>query len=327
MKKPCGDFPRVSTSGTLLFGLSLGVAIASFSWSSYGHALWSGKLTSNSWMQGWIFVTSLLNVASHAAVVLGALQDTYVISILLGVGFDVLTRFFQLWWWMQLIAVQSSAAVKTSETKMDSSAIGSSSQLLLYFSLDNCFHGLLSLLFLYQMWIHVRALLLVNSNNLDRMQTVLKGALNNLRGIPGEGGKDHLFAYSDLTLHLLPCLLSGILLQQQEQLHFVVLKIAMTAGTVAMIAPSQKTGNDKSDDAKKEAESMQVPKLTIVCFPGKDSRSTRIGCSCNACSHRVERMMKETSFVCNPIDGLCALWMHSFEEVSMALDQALRISS
>mmetsp|Transcript_829 Transcript_829/g.1595 ORF Transcript_829/g.1595 Transcript_829/m.1595 type:complete len:343 (-) Transcript_829:698-1726(-) len=326
--KPNGDFPRISTSGTLIFGLNLGFAIALFTWSSYGQALWSGRLaaeSSSTMMHGCVFMTSLLNVLSHAAVVLGALQDTYVISILVGVGFDVLTRLYQLWWWMQLVQ----STIEEEEEESGSSSSSSSLQLL-----DNCFLGLLSLLFLYQMWIHIRALLLVNNDSLERVQTVLKGALNNLRGIPGQGGKDHLFAYSDLSLHLLPCLLSGILLQQQQQLHSVIPIIVMMAGMATMV-PLQTGNYDKKDAAatKKEESMHVIAKLMIIIGRSQQQQQgdptipTRIGCTCSACSHRMKRMIhykkKTTSFVCNPIDGLCALWMLSFEQVSMALDQAL----
>ena len=66
------------------------------------------------------------------------------------------------------------------------------------------------------MSVHIQALRL-NQNHL-RLQKVLTGALNNLRGIPGKMCGDHLFAYSDLGFHFLPFLLSTSILRKQDHL-------------------------------------------------------------------------------------------------------------
>ena len=79
------------------------------------------------------------------------------------------------------------------------------------------YSAILTFLYIYHMIIHLRELYMNQSR--QRLQMVLTGALNNLRGIPGDGYADHLFAYTDLGTHLLAFVLSGKLLHMQNSLH------------------------------------------------------------------------------------------------------------
>lgn len=97
-------FPRFSISGVAILVAYFTALKLSFDYRHYCLALKSGVLSSSSSavLNSIVTSTSLLNVLSHSAVVLGALNDTYILSILLGVGFDVVTRVFRLIWILYL---------------------------------------------------------------------------------------------------------------------------------------------------------------------------------------------------------------------------------
>ncbi|KAL7528100.1 hypothetical protein ACHAXR_002268 [Thalassiosira sp. AJA248-18] len=97
-------FSRFSPSGCLFLLTYITITKTAFNWSIYGDSLNSGEFATSSsgTLNGIIMAMSLLNVISHCAVILGALDDSYVLSILVGVGFDVLTQILRLIWWVQL---------------------------------------------------------------------------------------------------------------------------------------------------------------------------------------------------------------------------------
>ena len=105
------SFPRISISGTLILVVYVTSIKYLFDNSLYGTSLRSTtgimslESSSSILFNSFIMSTSFLNVVSHSAVVLGALNDTYVLSILVGVGFDVITRILQLIWWLSLIHI------------------------------------------------------------------------------------------------------------------------------------------------------------------------------------------------------------------------------
>jgi hypothetical protein len=119
-----------------------------------------------SWIHAWIvLVCAWLNVVSHMTVVMNCLNDGLVISILVGVGFDL-----------------------------------ASSVLYLCYT----HHRPSWLYYLWSIWdltIHLRALLFFRS--VDRMQAVVTSATNSLKGNPGPYYLDHFFAYTDAGKHIL----------------------------------------------------------------------------------------------------------------------------
>ena len=99
---------------------------------------------------------SFFNVISHMAVIWNLLNDAYVISILVGVGYDLACSAL----YMQYTSTSS----------------------------------LLGMWLLGDFLLHLRALFLYTS--LDRMQSVVKAASNNLKSIPGPfWGRSHLCLY------------------------------------------------------------------------------------------------------------------------------------
>ena len=251
---------------------------------------------------------SFLNVLSHAAVALGALNDTYVLSILVGVGFDVLTRILQLVWWV-CITICMSKNHKPSTAKVllkqddtppetaDDTAIDSSTPLLLLFLL---------FFYVYHMIFHVQAMRM--NHSLSRLQAVLNSALNNLRGIPGEGYLDHLFAYTDLGTHLFACCVSALLLRKEGALWLAVgllgILIGISYGILSRVPFSEIVSSSNAG----LASMVEVQGTTITC-------------SCRACTARKkERVIGDhhpaVSFTVSPRDGICQLLLCSFEQLS-----------
>ena len=330
-RQTTNNFPRFSASGILILFATLIPVLFLFQRSSYGQALSSagysvgGSYVLLTWT---IFVSAFLNVTTHAGVVLGALEDTLTISILIGVGFDVLTRFLQVWWWIRLVdglTTLSSSKTSAATTEEEES----------FFVVDHLFHVSMSILFIYQMHIHIRALCIVNCRSYDHVHSVVTGALHNLRGISGENwSEDDWFAYSDLTLHLLPLLLSGkILLSILIESPIESNKVGRGSATTLLVllglsswlamSPSysssppttKSTENGTGDPSSTRSEL----KITV------DSDRNSIQCSCDACTRRRQRTgSRACAFVCSPNDGLCAMWLLSFEDVSQLLNKDFR---
>ncbi|KAL9182714.1 hypothetical protein ACHAXT_013366 [Thalassiosira profunda] len=212
--------------------------------------------------------TSLLNVISHAAVVLGALEDTFVLSILVGVGFDVATR-----------------------GGVDTRCVTTIA-----------FLATLSIAYGCHVAIHVRALRMNASR--ERLEKVLRSALNNLRGIPGEAFADHVFAYTDLGTHLAPLLLSMQLLLQQEAIMtgcwILGLLVVASGGTLSRIPL-----NDDSEGG------------TLLRGEGN-----AIYCSCRACRAQAQLTGEKSSFTFSRRSGVCRLWLYSFAELLTRLETA-----
>lgn len=249
--------------------------------------------SSSTFLNSFTAASSLLNVLSHSGVVLGALNDTYVISILIGVGFDVMTRILQLIWWVDI--TRSSFFREVVSTEMiDERKICNTVGFL----------AVLTTIYTYHMIIHVRALRL--NVSLERLNTVLIGALNNLRGIPGDKFHDHLFAYTDLGAHLLPLGLSVVLLKGRQEL-WAAFRALVFLITLSYVALSRIPFN-KLDSIPRIGESLR----------GK------ITCSCSACNRRSKRKGEESSFTFNIHDGICILWLYSFEDLSTNLRYSLR---
>jgi hypothetical protein len=86
-----------------------------FEQSKYGLAFHSGKLDKTSIpLNGIVAAASLINVLSHSAVTLGMLNDTYTISIMVGVGFDILSRSLTGSWWIYLCMLSNSNDLESS---------------------------------------------------------------------------------------------------------------------------------------------------------------------------------------------------------------------
>lgn len=158
------------------------------------------------------------------------------------------------------------------------------------------FLAILAMMYTYHMIIHVRALRL--NTSLERLNKVLIGALNNLRGIPGDKFQDHIFAYTDLGSHLLPLGLSALLLKRQHEL-WEAFKALMILVILSYVALSRIPFNKLETN----------PRIGM----GEEGEIT---CRCSACERRKKRKSEDSSFTFNIHDGICHLWLYSFEDLS-----------
>ena len=272
--------PRAS--GATILSIYMKCMIVFFEQSKYGSAFHSGKLDKTSIpLNGIVAAASLINVLSHSAVALGMLNDTYTISIMVGVGFDILSRSLTGSWWIYLSMLSNS-------NDMESSTSALSTILL---------QGMILSMFLYQMHVHITALYL--NHNIGRLKNVLHSSLNNLRGIPGKRWKDHLFAYTDLGFHVLPFLLAMGLLKRQDAVRAIFYSatflVSIFYGALCTIPLSADTNPNRISSL-----------LTIL-------NNETLECKCEVCLHaKMQRSStKPTSFTFNPLDGICKLWLCS----------------
>ena len=163
-----------------------------------------------------VLFCALLNTLSHLAVVSGFLRhDTYVLSILIGVGFDVVSQImYATWWWCwsssSLSSTRSTATtVPINETIHDMDSTGNMEQYgWLFMTVPSAMTLtttlVVLLILLTNLYLHLRALFIASSSSLSlkRLQSVVQSAWNNLRGDPGPMFADHAFAYTDLATHV-----------------------------------------------------------------------------------------------------------------------------
>ena len=141
------------------------------------------------------------------------------------------------------------------------------------------FLALLATIYIYHVIIHVRALRL--NSSLERLNKVLFGALNNLRGIPGDKFQDHIFAYTDLGGHLLPLGLSVVLWYHTEETARIMaaFQALVFLITVSYVALSRIPFNEHDTN----------PRIG-------EGVGGEITCSCSACERWTKRMSEDSSF-------------------------------
>mmetsp|Transcript_9666 Transcript_9666/g.14859 ORF Transcript_9666/g.14859 Transcript_9666/m.14859 type:complete len:233 (-) Transcript_9666:272-970(-) len=154
------------------------------------------------------FASASLNVASHSAVVLGALDDTFTLSILIGVGFDVFSNLLYLFFWASFISRRNDQNVGEYD--------GFATSIL-----DTIFWCFCIVHYTINMAIHTRALFMADS--FHRTSSVVRSAWNNIKGDPGYAYLDHLFAYTDLGSHSVHLIVSFLFLRWQKSLPLGVL--------------------------------------------------------------------------------------------------------
>lgn len=359
--------PRVSVSGMLILGTFLAIVTNLFRSSIYCALLFdrhcggeeelqlpvAGIIALSSWSRSFatacrclfhasICAASFLNVLSHSAVALGALNDTYVLSILVGVGFDVFTRILQLVWWIWMtrtlpettstrlmLSVPKICSFEESTLVIDNPVPDNtnSTQALLL---------VMVFFYVYHMIVHVRALCM--NQSLSRLQSVLKSALNNLKGIPGEGYSDHFFAYTDLGTHLLAFGLSALLLEKEGALMGamgLLVVLAGISGVVLSRIPFREMIMDSSITSKTSATHL-ASMIEVVLdnkYPvDRETNQKTIMCSCKACNKRKERLQQRdenynqhpVSFTIHRDDGICHLWLSTFEQLSGIISSATK---
>mmetsp|Transcript_53041 Transcript_53041/g.158740 ORF Transcript_53041/g.158740 Transcript_53041/m.158740 type:complete len:339 (-) Transcript_53041:473-1489(-) len=150
-----------------------------------------------------VFGASIVNGVTHIAVVLNLLDDALVLSILVGVGFDVASQVLSSGMWTLLFLLEF---VPSWRGLLSSN--GNSSQD--FSAVDVALLVMLALSYSYQLTMHVRALFL--SASFERLVTVVKSAQNNLVGDPGPAYRDHIFAFVDTAFHMFQVACTGWML-------------------------------------------------------------------------------------------------------------------
>ena len=161
----------------------------------------------------------------------------------------------------------------------------------------------LGIVYSYQILIHMRALRM--NTSYDRLTKVLRSALNNLRGIVGEGFEDHIFAYSDLGGHVAPFSLSFCLLKQKQSLPYGCWIFVLLVVASALILSRVPLNNNDAN--------FENIKSLIRLNRGN------VECSCRSCKRKFQSTGKYSAFTFTRKEGVCCLWLYSFEELSNIL--------
>eukprot|EP00545_Synedropsis_sp_CCMP1620_P001405 CAMPEP_0119027696 /NCGR_PEP_ID=MMETSP1176-20130426/37585_1 /TAXON_ID=265551 /ORGANISM="Synedropsis recta cf, Strain CCMP1620" /LENGTH=288 /DNA_ID=CAMNT_0006983669 /DNA_START=199 /DNA_END=1062 /DNA_ORIENTATION=- len=238
-----------------------------------------------------VLLSACFNTLSHTAVVVGVLNDTYVVSILIGVGFDVLSTVLYLcMWWV--LASSNAPTAGGEPTKTPAPAV-----LVLL-------EGLCLAITLLQWLTHIRALLL--SSSAARLQSVVTSAWNNLRGEPGPSYQDHVFAYTDLAYHIFHTAVAVRLVFGWRSTDLVIrmLGVALTTIVVAIFL----LGNRNLSTSP--PNNQLPPGLLQISKEGKPV------CSCDVCAIHDNKAFSIDFFRCE----LCQLWFQSFGQMCHILE-------
>ena len=193
-----------------------------------------------------ILICASLNMLSHTAVVIGVLNDTYVVSILVGVTFDVATTVLYLTMWREILALNTVLMPTTASTFL---------------------LGIVCLLITAVQWFtHVRALLLAYST--ARLKSVVRVAWNNVCGEPGPAYVHHLFAFTDTAYHMFHTMVAIRLVGCWPHgiITFAALTIIVTT-----------TGFVVSDGGKSPPNNKLPPSILKI------NKEGRLVCSCDVC--------------------------------------------
>ena len=169
-------------------------------------------------------ILSFLNVSSHLAVVLGCLDDTYVLSILVGVGFDICSSFVYVAFWISNYTFSyyysdtssnfdqyAQPNIEVYDGQKDAQQrwlVGRGQN----WNGDVVFCATYVSFFFYHLTIHTGALYNIQSRSLRRTSDTVCSAWNNIQGVPGICWKDHFFAFTDLGTHTFQFIVSLVLL-------------------------------------------------------------------------------------------------------------------
>mmetsp|Transcript_29099 Transcript_29099/g.42484 ORF Transcript_29099/g.42484 Transcript_29099/m.42484 type:complete len:333 (+) Transcript_29099:119-1117(+) len=268
--------------------------------------------SSNTLLSTIVFICSFINTASHISVVAGTLQEVLVLSILIGVSFDVVSQLL----YVTFLMTTHSIVTNNDDTFM-----------IRYSSNNNALHVLHLLFgmmiipsfFVLQIMLHIRALRLHVSYS--RMNQVVQSAQNNIMQKPGRCYVDHLFAYSDLGHHVFYFMLSSRFLgwvRVVRILFGLVVVVVIVMGIVVVawkwyhsdintttIHPPNMTQNNNKNEK---------PPLLVM----QDGKPV---CSCNVCQNKRNNDHQQSAFLVDVKNGvLCKLWFMTFGQLCTLME-------
>lgn len=240
---------------------------------------------------------------SHAAVILNLLQDTMIISIVIGVSFDVLSELLYLSFWVQMSQMQPSITLPTT------------------------FVPVYATFATYHFIVHVRALLMARS--FRRLESVVRSAYHNIIGYPGDAYYlDHVFAFSDTAFHLFHLGVVSVHvvgLDQSAQIIGASVLMMVLLALVGMVFIGGQRPMAGGQSAKKGAPpSLQLNQQSKPCNT-LDRRGDQPICSCKTCAQLAgSTSRKGTRAFCIRIQGLslsfCDLWQETFRDALSMID-------
>jgi len=258
----------------------------------------------------WVLLCASLNSVSHFKVVSGQLGDAYTVSILLGVGFDVLSTMVYASYWFEFGGLDSRRSINDLSPQL----------LLMKMVICGGFVFATTLLM-----IHVRALFYMASS-MTCLKSVVTSAWNNVKGDPGPWYLDHLFAYSDWGYHIFHV---KYVAQHTQLVHdsFMSAKVvngllALTAGVASMFILYCHLERVTREQEQHLGSSRQAPppastctSLLRVAYPNtsqlfnKRNQCAKPICHCPACQGT-------RAFCLDWQRGqLCTLWFQSFGQL------------
>jgi len=306
--------PRFPPIGYLVLVLYIGISYSFFSISIYGRPLSDVKRSTiiehscplskpNQILTGFVCASSFLNVSSHGLVAMGMLDDTYVLSILLGVGFDVATRVLYLIWWICL-----TRALQQSNNEGDTMDGMEWDLSTIFFYVVN------GTSYIIHMIIHVRALFMYSSH--DRLNDVLNNALNDIRGVPGKAYRNFIFVYTDLGSHMMPLLLSSAIIWICRVIHIALAAFGLLSIFARFIFQRIPLHSGEEELTTNSA------KLISITASGK------VMCSCSICRKKEMEKGCKTSFCIDlRTKSVCHLWLCSFEQLCSMMKCASIVSN
>ena len=154
----------------------------------------------------------------------------------------------------------------------------------------------------YNLRAHCRAGLGLTAS-MDRLESVVRSAQNNIIGEPGPYHLDHVFAFTDLGFHLWQLAASGNALGGVFACRALA-TVAVLVGAVLVAARAIRAVDSRSGHSEERPRLEATPRLEV-------RRGLTI-CHCRACRG-------ETAFRICP-GGVCALWSCSFSRLLDAID-------
>lgn len=304
--------PRISLSGFAILFVYVSAMTFWFLRSNYGRVLYLSPYAGENYKKYGIplamyFVNvinvsfSLINVISHSAVALGFIGKVCYVRVYAGVYFDFLTRCFQFFWFFCL----SLLLANTIHHNIDSHEIGdkygnTATTIIIV---------ILGISFLIHLTLHVRALV-GHHLSYNRLSAIVTSGLNNINGVPGPYYMDHIFAYTDLGLHVFPFGASSYLLFSRHSLLYSILGVLVFAAGPLAIIKVVFIFFDSYDVHSKIAP----PALLLQTTPENNQKVLK--CLCDTC---VGYPQGQGNFSINLHDrraAVCQLWYLTYEELA-----------
>lgn len=326
---------RFSRAGAFVLILHLLLTKLLFDWSFYGkysslrHYSTTSTISSkyesflaeysSTLLNGIVMATSMLNIVSHTALVVGALRQKNILSIILGVWLDIVTRIIQLIWWMQLGCIVIYLRVSwhhdhdhAVSVVVDDGNYHKARHHNYYYTIPTiCLFLSQSISYIYPLTTNIRTLRTIKYDSYVGLIQVLCKALNNLRGNYGGGLKEHISSFINLGGHIPSFYLSTWLLYQQHSL------LRFGSFMVVILVTISKLVLSRIDAFYKHTEDEEKTLVLTV-------KGDKIDCRCPACIVRYQDTLEYSSFTLSSSptmsgEGICRLWFQPFQELSDTL--------